>query len=136
MTATLYIEKLFLGAQYKTYPAYQMVNHVGGGRIQTVNTIHLVGLAGPHTSQPDLTLGYKVSNKVKYFSYNYFVTGENNKAFFSIPGNIPTSSHLRHLASSTMPDLKALLCVHIVVFKALNTVSFVSEGIIDMERNL
>jgi hypothetical protein len=58
----------------------------GGGRIWTVNTIHLVGSAGSHTSQPDLTTGHSASDKTRYFSFNYFVTGENDKDVLSVPG--------------------------------------------------
>jgi hypothetical protein len=47
-----------------------------GGGIWMVNTIHLASPAGSHASQPDLTVGYRV------YYYNYFVTGEDNKAIF------------------------------------------------------
>jgi hypothetical protein len=49
--------------------------------------IHSASPAGPHTSQLDLTVGYKVFDKTGYCSYNYFVTGEDNKAVFSNPGD-------------------------------------------------
>jgi hypothetical protein len=49
--------------------------------------IHSASPAGPHTSQPDLTVGYKVFDKTGYCSYNYFVTVEDDKAVFSIPGD-------------------------------------------------
>ncbi len=68
-----------------------MINHVGGGvRIQMVKATLSVGLAGAHTSQLDLTAGYKNSDKTKVFPCNYFVTGEDNKAIFSIPGHTLT----------------------------------------------
>jgi hypothetical protein len=47
--------------------------------------IHLGGPAGSQTSQPDLTAGYKASVKTGSFLYNYFVTGETNKAVVSFP---------------------------------------------------
>jgi hypothetical protein len=50
-----------------------------------VNTIHLAGPDGSNNSQPDLTMGCKFSNKIGYVSYNYFVTGEDCKAFFLFP---------------------------------------------------
>jgi hypothetical protein len=43
-----------------------------------------VGTAGSHTSQQDLTMGYRVFDMSGYFSYNYFVTGKDNKAVFFI----------------------------------------------------
>jgi hypothetical protein len=52
-------------------PSYQMVNHVGGGGgglDTTVNMIHLLGPAGSYTSQPDLTAGYRVSDKTRSFN--------------------------------------------------------------------
>jgi hypothetical protein len=55
--------------------------------ILTVNTIHLVVPAGFNSFQLDLHTIYKVSNKCR-FSYNYFVTREDNKkSRFPIPGD-------------------------------------------------
>jgi hypothetical protein len=50
-------------------PAYQMVHSVcgGGGRAWTVNTIHLAGPARSQAYHPDLTVGYRASNKTRYF---------------------------------------------------------------------
>jgi hypothetical protein len=49
------------------------------------------GQLGSHTSQPDLTTVYKISDKTRYFSYNYFVTLSSYKAVFSIPGYFNTT---------------------------------------------
>jgi hypothetical protein len=51
-----------------------------------VNAIHLAGPAGSHTSQPDLTTGYKVANRTG-FLYNYFLTGKDDIDLFSIPSD-------------------------------------------------
>jgi hypothetical protein len=48
--------------------ANQTVNHVGMGRIQTVNATNSAVLTGFHTSQLDLNMVYKVSNKSRVFS--------------------------------------------------------------------
>jgi hypothetical protein len=48
-----------------------------------VNMIHLEGPAGSHTSQPDLTMGYNLSDKTRYFSCSNFVTGEEELFFCS-----------------------------------------------------
>jgi hypothetical protein len=74
---------------------------VGKGRIRTENTIYIVVPAGSYTSQPDLIGGYRVSDKTGYFSYNYFVTREDGKAVFSIPGNT--------LVNWLVPSLSSLL---------------------------
>ncbi len=47
----------------------------------------LAGTAGSHTSR--LIGGYRVSNNTGYFLYSYFVTGEDNKAIFSVPIDTP-----------------------------------------------
>jgi hypothetical protein len=60
----------------------QQTGQMWGRGIWTVNTIHLAVPAGFHTSQLDLHAIYR-------FSYNYFVTGEEDKADFSIPCEIP-----------------------------------------------
>ncbi len=52
-----------------------------------LNMKHFADPAGSHTSLLDLTVGYRVSGKTRYFSYNCFLTGEDDKAIFSIPGN-------------------------------------------------
>ncbi len=44
-----------------------MFNHVGRGRMTTVNTTDSAGPAVSHTSQPDLTVTYKVSEKTRSF---------------------------------------------------------------------
>jgi hypothetical protein len=62
---------------------------VGGGE-ETVNTTHLVIPAGFHTSQPALHAINRVSEK-QGFSCNYFLTGEMNKAVFSIGGDTLSS---------------------------------------------
>jgi hypothetical protein len=43
------------------------------------------GLAGFHTLRLDLIAGYRASKKTRY-RHNYFVTGEDNIAVFSMPG--------------------------------------------------
>jgi hypothetical protein len=57
------------------------------GEDMDINRIHLASMHGSYTYQSDITAVYKVSDKKGYFSYNYFVTGEDDKAVFSIPGN-------------------------------------------------
>jgi hypothetical protein len=53
-----------------------------------VNMIHLAGPEGSHTSERNFTTaGLQGFHKEQIFSYNYFVTGEDNKAVFLIPGN-------------------------------------------------
>jgi hypothetical protein len=74
VTATLCTEELFLRAQS---------GQSWGG---TVNTVHEAFPSGFHTSQLDLHTIYRISDKCD-FSYNYFVTGEDNKADFSIPSD-------------------------------------------------
>jgi hypothetical protein len=59
-----------------------------GRGIWTVNTIHLAVPAGFHTSQLDLHAINRVFEKHR-FSYIYFVTGEEDKADFSLPGDTP-----------------------------------------------
>jgi hypothetical protein len=56
-----------------------------------VNMIHLAVPAGFHTTQLDLYMIYSVSDKCG-FSYNYFVTEEEDKTDFSIPSNITLTS--------------------------------------------
>jgi hypothetical protein len=68
---------------------FQMFSHVG--RIQTVNMTHVSGPAGYHTSQPDLAASYKGCEKTGVLN-NYFVTGKDDKAFFSIPSDTITDS--------------------------------------------
>ncbi len=62
-------------------PAYQIIKHVGG-RIWTANTTHLVGPAGSHTSQLDLTTGYRVYDKTGYFCTIILWLGKLTKPFF------------------------------------------------------
>ncbi len=66
-----------------------------GGRLWTVNTTHSLVPAGFQSSQLDLTMGYEVSNKTSFF-YIYFVTGKDNKASFSIPGNTGANLNSKH----------------------------------------
>jgi hypothetical protein len=47
--------------------------------------IHSAGPAGSHTSQPGLSMGYKVSDKTGFFLCNYFATGKKIKLFFPFP---------------------------------------------------
>jgi hypothetical protein len=47
----------------------------------------------PVSSKSDLTSGYRVSDKNRYFSYNYFVTGKYDKTI--IPGNTDTAARGR-----------------------------------------
>jgi hypothetical protein len=59
-----------------------------GERIWTVNTTHSAVPTEFHSSQLDLTAGYKVSNKNGGFSGQLFGTGEDDKAVFSVPGDM------------------------------------------------
>jgi hypothetical protein len=52
-----------------------------------VSMTHLAILAGFQTFQLDLHSFYRVSDK-GMLSYNYFVTGEEDKDNFSIPGTV------------------------------------------------
>jgi hypothetical protein len=45
----------------------------------------LGGPAGSHTSQLDLTVDSRASDKTGSFLHNYFVTGEDDKAIFLYP---------------------------------------------------
>jgi hypothetical protein len=49
-----------------------------------VSMIHLAVLAGFHISQLDLHVISRLSDKCGY-SYNYFVTGEDDKLIFIFP---------------------------------------------------
>jgi hypothetical protein len=59
-----------------------------------VNATHLGVPAGFHASQLDLYVIYRVSEKCR-FSYNYFVTGEDNKANFSIHDDTLSKEEVR-----------------------------------------
>ncbi len=70
-------EGLFLRTQniYSSL-TYQTGKNVGGERIRTANpAIHSMVLAGFHISQLVFHAIYRVSDQ-QGFSYNYFVTGE------------------------------------------------------------
>jgi hypothetical protein len=54
-----------------------------GRGIRTVNMLHLAVPAGLHTSQLDLHTIHRVFDKCG-FSFNYFLTGEDDKADFSV----------------------------------------------------
>jgi hypothetical protein len=71
-------------------------SNLGRSRIRKVNTTHLVVPARLHTCPVVLHANYRLSNKYR-FSCNYFVTGEDNKADFSIPSNTIVSQDLRFL---------------------------------------
>jgi hypothetical protein len=69
VTAALCTEELFLSTQYTVYrsPCISDGQPCGRGRIRMVNMRCLVGPAGSYTSQPpDLTVGYRVSDKTGY----------------------------------------------------------------------
>ncbi len=56
-----------------------------GGRIRTVNMIHLGGAVGSHTSQLYLTAGYKVFNENGYFYTIILWLAKTIKLFFLFP---------------------------------------------------
>jgi hypothetical protein len=69
VTATLCTKELFLSTQcIYSSPRLTDGQPCGrGGKDTGVNTIHLAGSAGSHTSQPDLTAGCRFSDKTEYF---------------------------------------------------------------------
>jgi hypothetical protein len=75
----------------------------GGGRIWAVNTTHSAVPAGLHTYELDLTTGYKVLIRPS-FLYNYFVTGEDNKAVFLFS------------ATQLLPEISVLIKSAVAIF--------------------
>jgi hypothetical protein len=61
-----------------------------------------VGPAGSRTSQLDLTPGHKVSLRPCFFLYNYFVTGEDDKAISSTPGATPMKNRMLYCNSASV----------------------------------
>jgi hypothetical protein len=72
--------------------------------MQTVSTTHSAGPAGSHTSHLDLTAGYKISHKTGFLYYNYFLTGEEDKAFFSIPSETVTKRNRQSCWPESSPQ--------------------------------
>jgi hypothetical protein len=77
MRATIYTEE---SSVYIALPAYQR----GQPMIRTVNMAHTADTTSLHTSLQDITTYYKVFNETKFFLNNYFMTGQDTKAIFSI----------------------------------------------------
>ncbi len=87
VTATLCTKELFLSTQcIYSSPRLTDGQPCGrGGKDTGVNTIHLAGSAGSHTSQPDLTAGCRFSDKTEYFYAFILWLGKTIKLFFLFP---------------------------------------------------
>ncbi len=83
----LYTEELFLStlSMYNS-PNISDGHHVGGGVYWQSTQYNLADPAGFHTSPSDLPAGYRFMIRLE-FLYNNFVTGEDDKALFSLPGD-------------------------------------------------